>query len=69
MLLDAKQVAELLNVPVSWVRDHTRSGAIPHVNVGRYRRYDRADVLAWVETCKAGGGPNFRKHRPDARAA
>lgn len=65
-LLDASDVAALLSVPVSWVRDHTRSGAIPHLELGRYVRYEQADVLAWLETCRAGGGPSFRKHRPVA---
>jgi excisionase family DNA binding protein len=63
-LLDAKEVAELLSVPVGWVREHTRSGAIPHVPLGRYVRYERGDVLAWVESLKAGGEPAFRKHQP-----
>jgi excisionase family DNA binding protein len=63
-LLEAREVAELLGVPVRWVREHTRSGAIPHVPLGRYVRYDRGDVLAWVESLKAGGGPTFRRHRP-----
>ena len=63
-LLEAGEVAELLNVPIGWVREHTRSGAIPSITLGRYRRYDRGDVLAWVESVKAGGGPGFRKYRP-----
>jgi excisionase family DNA binding protein len=67
-LLAATEVAELLCVPVSWVREHTRSGAIPHVPLGRYVRYDRGDVLAWLEELKAGGGPRFRKHRPEVRS-
>jgi excisionase family DNA binding protein len=54
-LLDAAEVAELLNVPVSWVRESTRSGAMPCVSLGRYRRYDREDVLAWLEECKRPG--------------
>lgn len=54
-LLDAHEVAELLNVPVSWVRESTRSGALPCVPLGRYRRYDRDDVLAWLESCKQPG--------------
>ena len=33
-LLDAAEVAELLNVPVSWVRESTRSGAMPCVSLG-----------------------------------
>lgn len=54
-LLDANEVAELLHVPVSWVRESTRSGAMPCVELGRYRRYDRADVLAWLAECKQPG--------------
>lgn len=64
-LLEADEVAELLGVPVRWVREHTRSGSIPHVPLGRYVRYDRGDVLAWVESLKTGGGPSFRRHRPE----
>jgi excisionase family DNA binding protein len=63
-LADAKEVAEHLCVPASWVREHTRSGAIPHVVLGRYVRYDLDEVRAWVESLKQGGGPAFRKHRP-----
>lgn len=63
-LLEAKEVAELLGVPTRWVREHTRTGTIPHVPLGRYVRYDRGDVEAWVESLKAGGGPSFRRHRP-----
>lgn len=37
-LLDAQEVAERLHVPVSWVRESTRSGAMPCVELGRYRR-------------------------------
>jgi excisionase family DNA binding protein len=63
-LLDATEVAELLGVPISWVREHTRSGAVPCVELGRYRRYVEADVRAWVESLKTGGGPDFRRHHP-----
>jgi hypothetical protein len=54
----------VLGVPESWVREHTCSGAVPHVPLGRYVRYDLDDVLAWVESVKAGGGPRFRRHHP-----
>ncbi|HXH34991.1 MAG TPA: helix-turn-helix domain-containing protein [Plantibacter sp.] len=56
-LLEAKEVAELLSVPVSWVRESTRSGAIPVVELGRYRRYRESDVLAWLESCSKPGRP------------
>ena len=51
-LLDAREVAEWLGVPVSWVRESTRSGAMPCVELGRYRRYERADIEAWLAQCK-----------------
>jgi excisionase family DNA binding protein len=66
-LLEAKDVAELLSVPVGWVREHTRTGAIPHVPLGRYIRYDRGEVLAWVESLKTGGVPALRRHQPIGR--
>jgi excisionase family DNA binding protein len=63
-LLEAHEIAELLSVPIGWVREHTRSGALPSIALGRYRRYDRDDVMTWIESLKIGGGPQFRKHRP-----
>ena len=54
-LLDAQQVAEWLGVPVSWVRESTRSGAMPCVQLGRYPRYERAAVEAWLEGCRQPG--------------
>lgn len=55
-------------MPVSWVREHTRMGAIPHIPLGRYQRYERDDVVAWVESLKTGGGPRFRRHTPKVEA-
>ena len=56
-LVDAAAVAERLGVPVSWVRESTRSGAIPHVRLGRYVRFDLDDVASWVAECKQPGRP------------
>ena len=54
-LLDAQDVAERLGVPVSWVRESARTGAMPCVRLGRYVRFDLADVEAWLERCKQPG--------------
>jgi excisionase family DNA binding protein len=54
-LLTADQVAERLSLPVSWVRSSTRSGAIPHVQLGRYVRYRWSDVEPWVASCSKPG--------------
>ncbi|MBA2295487.1 MAG: helix-turn-helix domain-containing protein [Actinobacteria bacterium] len=62
-LLDAGEIAELLHVPERWVREHTRSGLLPHVQLGRYRRYRREAVLAWVDAQEIGGAA-WRRHRP-----
>jgi excisionase family DNA binding protein len=48
-LLTAAEVAELLNVKPSWVRAATRDGRLPCITLGRYRRYRRETMLAWVE--------------------
>jgi excisionase family DNA binding protein len=56
-LVDAQVVADRLAVPVSWVREQTRSGAIPHLRLGRYVRFDLDDVDAWLAGCKQAGRP------------
>jgi excisionase family DNA binding protein len=60
-LATADEIAELLAVPTSWVRAETRAGRIPHLALGRYKRYDRDAVLAWLEQQRAG---QWRKHVP-----
>jgi hypothetical protein len=53
----------MLAVPERWVGEHTRSGLIPHVRLGRYRRYRRGTVLDWIADQQQGGAA-WRKHRP-----
>jgi len=55
-LLVAYEAAALLALPVSWVREATRQGELPHVRLGRYRRYVRADLDKWIEDQKIGMG-------------
>lgn len=60
-LLDAAEVAEFLNVPVSGVRQETRAGRMPCLELGRYRRYEWEAVAHWLEEQRVG---QWRKHRP-----
>jgi excisionase family DNA binding protein len=61
-LLTAAEVAEVLSVPKTWVLESARSGAIPHVRLGRYVRFSETDVHAWLEQCKQPGRPiNLRR--------
>jgi excisionase family DNA binding protein len=54
-LLTAQEVADLLNVPESWVREATRAERIPYLALGRYRRYSRHAIDAWL--ADQHGGP------------
>ena len=56
-LLTAGEVAELLAVPESWVREATREGRLPHLRLGRYRRYEREAIEAWL--AEQRGGPHL----------
>ncbi len=64
-LLTAPEVAERLSVPESWVRAETRAGRMPHLALGRYRRYDWQAVTDWLAEQRAG---QWRKHRPRLEA-
>lgn len=50
-LLTVKEVATLLQVPVSWVYDRTRKRSIdrlPGIRLGKYWRFREEDVVAWL---------------------
>lgn len=56
-LLDAQGVASALSLPVSWVREKARQGAIPSQRAGRYVRFDLLAVrkaLAATDTQSFG---------------
>lgn len=63
----ASEIAQLLGVKLSWVREYTRAkDGIPHYKLGRYRRYDPDAVVAWLEDQRAG---RWRKHSPTPPAS
>lgn len=56
---DAHDLAALLKVPVSWVREQTRKRAtdpIPHLRMGRYVRFeiDSPAFGAWLQRHRKG---------------
>jgi excisionase family DNA binding protein len=51
-LMTVAETAEWLKVPVSWVYERTRKRGrdrIPHIKLGKYLRFERAAVRAWLE--------------------
>ncbi len=60
-LLIASEVAELLGVPKSWVYEQSRSGRILTVTLGRYRRYRREAIEAWLEDLEEESGGRWKR--------
>lgn len=48
-LLSVDEVANLLKVPRRWVYDCARRGDIPSAKVGKYLRFRRGDVAAFID--------------------
>jgi len=54
-LMSAPQLAEWLNVSLSWVnKSHIYGTGPPAIRVGRRRLYDPLDVDNWLSTRKQG---------------
>jgi len=69
--LTVQEAADLLRVPVSWLYERTRTNSVPHVKLGKYLRFDRDELVAWVDELRRDGrGPRAlrRTARPVIRA-
>lgn len=65
-LLTAPEVAAMLGVPVSWVYERSRRGAIPTVTLGRYRRYRLEAIEEWIAEIEAEDGGHSSTGRASA---
>jgi excisionase family DNA binding protein len=45
-LLDAKDTAQRFSVPKSWLLERARNGSIPSQRIGRYVRFNAAELAA-----------------------
>lgn len=48
LLLTAEEVAAMLGMGVDWVWEQARRGRIPHVKLGRFRRFRREAIEQWL---------------------
>jgi len=56
-LFTVQQVAELLQVPASWVYGRLRKRSLeklPGYRLGKYWRFDKEEVLAWLAQQREG---------------
>jgi excisionase family DNA binding protein len=63
-LLTVHDAARFLNVSASWVYEHTRDDAddrLPFVKLGKYLRFDRSDLRAYVDAKRASARTARRK--------
>lgn len=51
-LLNINQVADLLNLKISKVRNMIFKREIPFVKIGRLVRLDKAEILVWIKSLK-----------------
>jgi excisionase family DNA binding protein len=52
-LMTVHEVADLLQVPVSWVYGRTRKRSVdrlPGYRLGKYWRFREAEILAWLKS-------------------
>ena len=52
-LLTVDDVAERLGVTKDWVWAQARAGRIPHVRLGRYRRFREEAIEEWLASLEA----------------
>ncbi|PWU23512.1 MAG: DNA-binding protein [Candidatus Rokuibacteriota bacterium] len=62
--LTIHEAADLLRVKVSWLYERTRTNSVPHVKLGKYLRFDRDELIAWVAEFRRDGGRSERTPRP-----
>jgi hypothetical protein len=48
-LLDSQQLADVLQIPVTWIEQQARDGSIPSLSFGRGRRYRRSSFEAAIK--------------------
>ena len=59
--LNVKEVAALLGVKESWVREQVRNNALPYFRHGKYVIFDRSEILEWRHSMRQGPKPGRRR--------
>ena len=59
--LNVKEVASLLGVRETWVREQVRTNSIPYFRCGKYVVFDRSEILEWRRSQRRGPKPGRRQ--------
>ena len=54
-LLTADELAQRLGMKTEWVWAQAGAGTVPHVRLGRYRRFRESAVEEWLRELETGG--------------
>jgi len=54
-LLDADDIAAYIGMTTDWIYREVRAGRLPHIRLGRYVRFRRESIDAWLEASERGG--------------
>jgi excisionase family DNA binding protein len=57
-VLTVDEVASLLRVTPAWVYSQTQRDRIPHMRLGRYLRYRRSAIEAWLGALEGEHAPD-----------
>lgn len=52
-ILSVEELAEFLKVPRSWIYERTRTNRIPRYKMGKYVRFNLADILDWLDESRS----------------
>jgi hypothetical protein len=66
-LIAAADVALMLQVAESWVQAEARAGRMPHVALGRYRRFEPDAIADWIAERERGFRATARVACPAVR--
>jgi excisionase family DNA binding protein len=53
-ILTSDEAAKLLRLKPTTLADYARRGKVPSVQIGKHRRYVRADLEGWLDELRGG---------------
>lgn len=52
MYLDKKELAKVLNIPITSIDYYRREKGMPSIKIGKHNRYVLSDIRNWLEKTK-----------------